>query len=390
MSIKKMNEVWDTQQRGSTTFKTECCRCTKITTLVQNLTKQEGWSTNQALQFLTEKYPILKKPYRNSCTEHDSSCIAHFTTGAAFAEHLQKANGANIQAILDCAAAASYSPVVMAFFNVSLCITIHALAFFAQMPYRKISRDIKIAAMRLYNDNIIPKHDILNYLSLSSRTFDRVHALWVATGDVVRYTNGVRGRPRLLHFSDVEYLKQLVRHRPDWFLDELQHLLQTNRFIAAHFTTVHRELVRAGFTAKDIRKVALERNEELRADYIARMAQYTPDQLGFLDEVSKDERTAFRAKGRSRKGTRAPMKGVFVRGRRFSAEGLLTLDGMVSSTVVEGSMTHDLYMQYLEFTVMPLCSPFPGPLSVLVMDNAWIHHGDDILDLAERFGMFSS
>ncbi|PPQ78673.1 hypothetical protein CVT24_002262 [Panaeolus cyanescens] len=255
------------------------------------------------------------------------------------------------------------------------------------MPFKKISRDIKLAAMRLYDDNILPKDVILHYLNFSSRTFDRIHALWVATGDVVRHTNGVRGRPRILHFSDVEYLKQLVRHRPNWFLDELQHLLQTNRFIAAHFTTVHRELVRAGFTTKDIKKVALERDEGLRADFIGRMAQYTPIQLGFLDEVSKDERTSFRAKGRSRCGRRAPMKGVFVRGRRFSAEGLLTLDGMISSTVVEGSMTHDLYMQYLEFTVLPLCSPYPGPLSVLVMDNARIHHGDNILDLVERFGV---
>ena len=46
------------------------------------------------------------------------------------------------------------------------------------------------------------------------------------------------------------------------------------------------------------------------------------------------------------------MKGVFVRGRRFSAEGFLTLDGMISSTVVEGSMTRTLFIEYLEFTVV--------------------------------------
>jgi hypothetical protein len=34
---------------------------------------------------------------------------------------------------------------------------------------------------------------------------------------------------------------------------------------------------------------------------------------------------------------------------------------------------------------MPLCTPFPGYLSVLVMDNARIHHGEGILELAERF-----
>ncbi|KAF9472492.1 hypothetical protein BDN70DRAFT_768506, partial [Pholiota conissans] len=71
-----------------------------------------------------------------------------------------------------------------------------------------------------------------------------------------------------------------------------------------------------------------------------------------LDEVSKDERTLIRARGRSRKGTRAVQKGVFVRGRRFSAEGLLTIDGMIANTVVEGSMTRDRFLQYLEFTVV--------------------------------------
>lgn len=35
---------------------------------------------------------------------------------------------------------------------------------------------------------------------------------------------------------------------------------------------------------------------------------------------------------------------------------------------------------------MPLCTPFPGYLSVLVMDNARIHHGDEILELTQRFG----
>jgi len=34
---------------------------------------------------------------------------------------------------------------------------------------------------------------------------------------------------------------------------------------------------------------------------------------------------------------------------------------------------------------MPLTSAYPGPLSVLIMDNARIHHGDEILVLADHF-----
>ena len=88
------------------------------------------------------------------------------------------------------------------------------------MPYWKISKDIKIAAMRLYKDNILSKPTILDYLSISLRTFDCILALWNATREVVREMNGVRGHPRILHFSDIEYLKHLIRHCPDWFLDE--------------------------------------------------------------------------------------------------------------------------------------------------------------------------
>jgi hypothetical protein len=49
---------------------------------------------------------------------------------------------------------------------------------------------------------------------------------------------------------------------------------------------------------------------------------------------------------------RAVKKGVFVRGRRFSVEGLLTVDGMVSNTVVEGSMTKGRFLEYLEHSVV--------------------------------------
>ena len=132
------------------------------------------------------------------------------------------------------------------------------------------------------------------------------------------------------------------------------------------------------------------------------MAPYDPEQLGFLDEMLKDERTTGRCRGRLRKGTHAVQKGVFVRGRRFSAEGLLTVDGMVSNTVIEGSMTRAIFLAYLEHFIihptaillesdlhanqLPLCSPFPGKLSVLCLDNAHIHHGEEILELTTCFG----
>jgi hypothetical protein len=40
-----------------------------------------------------------------------------------------------------------------------------------------------------------------------------------------------------------------------------------------------------------LKRIAKERDEDMHADFIHRMAQYAPEELAFLDEVSKNERT---------------------------------------------------------------------------------------------------
>ena len=278
------------------------------------------------------------------------------------------------------------------------------------MPFHKISHDLKLAVIRLYEREILPLWDILDIMHLSRRTFFRILKLWRETGDVVTHKYGnLAGRPRILNFDDIHYVLQLVRLRPDWFLDELLELLKTNRFISIHYVTIHRELQRAGVSYKKLKHIASERNEEARNDFIARISQYEPEETGFLDETSKNDKTAAWANGRAKKGRRTIMKQRFVRGTRLSATALLTVDGIVASMVVEGSMNREMYLEFLEYHVvssikhvpftqsyndlasriqMPLTSAYPGPLSVLIMDNARIHHGDEILVLADRFGEY--
>lgn len=220
------------------------------------------------------------------------------------------------------------------------------------MGNRQISNDLKRAAVRLYIQDILPLDRILDAVGFSECTFYRSLKNWRETGDVVNPRKTRLGRRHILIREDIDYLLELIRDNPDYFLDELLHLLKTNRFISVHYTTIHRELERCGVSYKKLKRVAAERNEDYRADFIARMAQYTPDQLGFLDETSKDERTLSRHYGRGRRGKRSQTKQVFVRGRRVSAEALLSLDGIVAGTVVEGSMTKEMFLEYLELNVV--------------------------------------
>jgi transposase len=220
------------------------------------------------------------------------------------------------------------------------------------MGYRKISADLKLAAIKLYEQHLLDLDDILDCVGFSERTFWRIQKQYNETGHVEPPISTSRGRPRKLHFDDITYLLALVRQCPDWFLNELLDLLDTNRFIAVHYTTIHRELERAGISLKKLRIIAKERDKDLRADFIRQMGQYSADEIGFLDKFSKDERTIQRRRGRAKRGKRASMRGVFVRGRRVSGEGLLTLDGIVASTVVEGSMTREKFLHFLEHGIV--------------------------------------
>ena len=107
------------------------------------------------------------------------------------------------------------------------------------MPFRKISRDVKLAAIKLYERGLLPLETILDCLVISRSTLFRIRKIWDETGDVVKHPAGIRGRLRTLNYEDVDYLLQLIEQNPDYFLDELLHLLKTNRFISVHYVTVH-------------------------------------------------------------------------------------------------------------------------------------------------------
>ncbi|RIB04817.1 hypothetical protein C2G38_2254159 [Gigaspora rosea] len=91
------------------------------------------------------------------------------------------------------------------------------------------------------------------------------------------------------------------------------------------------------------KKAAKERNELLRSVFMAHIgSQYTSDQLVFLDESYKDERTINRGYGYSQMNTKA----IILRGKHYTTP---TLDGIIA-------------------------------LPHLILDNARIHHDDGLLN----------
>ncbi|KAJ8592081.1 hypothetical protein M405DRAFT_687158, partial [Rhizopogon salebrosus TDB-379] len=86
-----------------------------------------------------------------------------------------------------------------------------------------------------------------------------------------------------------------------------------------------------------------------------------PEMLMFGDEAAKDERTLIRQHGHSKIGTRCIQRKCFVRGKRYSILPILTLDGIIAYDIIEGPVTSERFVQFLQEHVLPLMNPYPGP-----------------------------
>lgn len=86
----------------------------------------------------------------------------------------------------------------------------------------------------------------------------------------------------------------------------------------------------------------------LRADYIYTIGtEYQAEQLIFLDESAKDERTLSRHYGYSYKNQIALQKVVFLRGIRYTILPALTLDGFIACDIMKGSCSKERFCTFI-------------------------------------------
>ena len=74
-----------------------------------------------------------------------------------------------------------------------------------------------------------------------------------------------------------------------------------------------------------------------------------------------------------------------MRGTRYSAIPMLSLDGIHDVYLAEGTMNGDRFVHFLRVYLLPNLLPLNGvnPRSVVIMDNASIHHVEEVKELIE-------
>ncbi|KZV67233.1 hypothetical protein PENSPDRAFT_555476, partial [Peniophora sp. CONT] len=68
---------------------------------------------------------------------------------------------------------------------------------------------------------------------------------------------------------------------------------------------------------------------------------------------------------------------------RHSILPMLTVNGITALTIIEGSITKEIFLQFLREQVAPQLQPFPQPRSVVIMDNCSIHHDEEVRAIIE-------
>ncbi|PKB97066.1 hypothetical protein RhiirA5_257698, partial [Rhizophagus irregularis] len=71
---------------------------------------------------------------------------------------------------------------------------------------------------------------------------------------------------------------------------------------------------------------------------------------------------------------RVSQKVGFLRGVRYTILPALTLDGFIACDIMKGSCSQERFCSFILSHILPFMNPISGKNSILVMDNAKIHH----------------
>jgi hypothetical protein len=138
--------------------------------------------------------------------------------------------------------------------------------------------------------------------------------------------------------------------------------------VLVHYSTILRELEHLDISLPKLCIISKERDEDVHADFVCQIAQYSAAEIGFLDEFLNDERTLYCQCGRAKKGRRAAEQGAFVQDHRVSGEGLLTVDGIVANMVVEASITKEKFLHFLKHQVVSSIAPHCHTIEPIILD----------------------
>ncbi len=183
----------------------------------------------------------------------------------------------------------------------------------------------------------------------------------------------------------------IVLQFPSAYIDEIAQRVVESTGLSISESVIESILLEEGYTVKraefrNIRRLISER-------YRCRQAidSEDPQILVFIDETHADPRKIRRDKGRSLRGVAPVLSQAHI--ASLDEKGLTLIaacnfKGVLigACQIIEESNTRESFDQYVEYYLLPELKPYPQQNSVVVLDNASIHHGGRALDLIKGKG----
>jgi transposase len=179
----------------------------------------------------------------------------------------------------------------------------------------------------------------------------------------------------------------LLKDKPELYLDEIQQFLVWECQLYVHTSTISRHLASENWTKKKLYHKAQQRSAPLRIDWLRKISLFTAEMLVFCDESGTDRRDGERRTGWAPKGLPAWKYTLLRRGKRIQVLPALCVNGLLDLMVYKGNTNGDAFVAWLEKGLLPRMNRFPAPNSILVMDNARIHHDERVQALCWKAGI---
>ncbi len=230
--------------------------------------------------------------------------------------------------------------------------------------------------------------DVAANLNVDQSTVKRTVKLFDTTGSVTKKPYDTSELPRKVTKVVQFFILQLVLQRPGIMLREIQSEASHALHLDLNESTICRFLHSQGFTRQKMQIIAKQRDEIERAKYAAEMSVYKPEMLIFLDETGCDRRNVLRRYAYSLRGKPAKSHKLLVRGKHLNAITFMSARGILDCHIETDTVDGDAFYTCVQKCLLPHLMPFDGtnPHSVVIMDNASIHHVDGVVEMIQSVG----
>ena len=230
------------------------------------------------------------------------------------------------------------------------------------------SQEIRNLFFRMYLCLKITLYNISLYLEINIRTLYR----WITQGKIKPINP-----TRILNNTKYSYLEQFIHNKIEEdntiTLIKLTSCIYNNFNIKISISTLYRILISFNLTYKKGSKYYTEANIEKQKEFINNINPLiNKERIIALDE-SCFFLNETRLYARSKKGTNAIIKKPGIRGKASSLLLSIESTGIVSWKLYKGSINAIIFREFLDNNI-------PNN-SMLVLDNARIHHASDILKI---------